>query len=185
MPRDRDEPAEQLDRYRHYLALLARLQLDPRLAGKVDLSGVVQQTLWEAHQARREFRDGSGSHLAAWLRQILAHNLADEVRKFQAAARDPARERSLHQALDASSSRLDAWLAADQSSPSQQAMRHEQSLALAAALVQLPDDQRMAIELHHLMGSPLAEVAFQMQRSKGAVAALLFRGVKRLRELMG
>jgi RNA polymerase sigma-70 factor (ECF subfamily) len=184
MPSEHDESAEQLDRYRHYLALLARLQLDPRLAGKVDLSGVVQQTLWEAHRARQEFRNGSGSHLAAWLRQILAHNLADEVRKFQAAARDPARERSLQEALDASSSRLDSWLAAKQSSPSQQAMRQEQAVALATALAELPEDQRLAIELHHLKGCPLVDVAFHMRRSKGAVAALLFRGVKRLRELM-
>src|SRR5687768_18479307 len=101
MVREHDEPAEQLDRYRQYVALLARLQLDSRLAGKVDLSGVVQQTLLEAHQARREFHQGSGSHLAAWLRQILAHNLADEVRKFQAAAREIDRERSLPEAIDA------------------------------------------------------------------------------------
>jgi RNA polymerase sigma-70 factor (ECF subfamily) len=184
MAPDRLETAEQLERYRQYLALLARLQLDPRLAGKVDLSGIVQQTLWEAQQARREFREGSGAHLTAWLRQILAHNLTDEVRKFRASARDPARERSLQAALDASSSRLEAWLAADQSSPSQQAMRQEQSVALAAALAQLPDDQRMAIEMHHLQARPLVDVAEHLGRSKGAVAALLFRAVKRLRELM-
>jgi RNA polymerase sigma-70 factor (ECF subfamily) len=152
--------------------------------GKVDLSGVVQQTLWEAHQARREFHEGSGSHLAAWLRQILAHNLTDEVRKFQAAARNPDRERSLQAALDASSLRLESWLAADQSTPSQCVARQEQSLALAAALALLPDDQRLAVELHHLKGCPLAEVAQHLGRSKGAVAALLFRGIKRLRELM-
>ena len=179
-----DNTADQLEQYRQYLALLARLQLDPRLAAKVDVSGVVQQTLLEAHQSRREFDQGTGSHLAAWLRQILAHNLADEVRKFQAAARDIARERSLNAAIEASSSRLNSWLAAEQSTPSQQVMAQEQLLALAAALAQLPDDQRLAIELHHLRELPLAEVAGQMQRSKGAVAALLFRGVKRLRELM-
>ena len=86
--------------------------------------------------------------------------------------------------LSFTSLRLGSWLASDQSTPSQQAMRHEQLLALAAALARLPDEQRQAIELHHLRGLPLAEVAVQMQRTKGAVAALIFRGVKRLRELM-
>ena len=47
-----------------------------------------------------------------------------------------------------------------------------------------PADQRQAVELHHLQGSSLAEVAHHLGRSKGAVAQLLFRGLRRLRELL-
>src|SRR5262245_7044920 len=58
-----------LERYRQYLALIARLQLDPQWAGKVDLSGVVQQTLFEAHVDQGQFKgDESGARLA-WLRR--------------------------------------------------------------------------------------------------------------------
>jgi RNA polymerase sigma-70 factor, ECF subfamily len=172
------------ERYREYLGLLARLQLDPRLQGKVDLSGVVQQTLLEAHRAGSRAADGSDERQTAWLRQILAHNLQDEIRKFATRARDVDRERSLEAALDESSSRVGAWLVAEQSSPSQQAVRNEQLLALADALARLPADQREAVELHHLKGRPLTEVARHMGRSKGAVAALLFRGLRKLRELL-
>ncbi len=172
--------ADDLESYRDYLHLLARLQLDPRLRGKVDLSGVVQQTLLEAHQSPSP---GAGPP-TVWLRRILANNLTDEVRKLTTAARDVDRERSLEQALHASSARIEGWLAAEQSSPSQRAMRDEEVSQLAAALAQLPDDQRTAVELHHLQGLPLAEVAAQLNRTKGATAALLFRGLKKLRGLL-
>jgi RNA polymerase sigma-70 factor (ECF subfamily) len=175
----------EFERFRDYLALLARWQLAPQLRGKVDLSGLVQQTLLEAHQARDRLADQPSAARAAWLRCALANNLRDEVRKLATAARDVGRERSLEAALDQSSARLEAWLAADQSSPSGQAQRHEELLRLAAALAALPEDQRRAVELHHLQGQPLAEVAAELRRSKGAVAQLLFRGLKKLRELMG
>src|SRR5437773_1176713 len=108
------ERSIRLERYREYLALLARLQLDARLQGKVDLSGVVQQTLLEAHRA----------------------------------------------------------------------MRNEELLRLANAMAQLPEDHRRTVELHHLKGLALKDIAAEMGRTKGAVAALLFRGLKKLRELL-
>jgi RNA polymerase sigma-70 factor (ECF subfamily) len=175
----------EFERFREYLALLARWQLAPHLRGKVDLSGVVQQTLLEAHQALERLRDQPEDAQAAWLRQALANNLRDEVRKLGTAARDVGRERSLEASLDQSSARLEAWLAADQSSPSGRAERQEDLLRLAAALATLPEDQRRAVELHHLQGRPLAEVAAELGRSKGAVAQLLFRGLQKLREIMG
>ena len=175
--------ADDMERYRDSLHLLARLHLDPQLRGKVDLSGVVQQTLLEAYQARPQL-PAAGAGPPAWLRRILVNNLTDEVRKWTAAARDVKRERSLEQPLGGSSVRIEAWLAAEQSSPSQRAMREEEVTHLVAALAQLPDDQRTAVELHHLQGLPLAVVAARLNRTKGATAALLFRGLKRLRQLL-
>src|SRR5262249_34901467 len=118
---------------------------------------------------------------AAWLRKALAHNLADEMRKLRAAARDVVRERSLEASLEESASRLEAWLVAEQSTPSQQAQRNERVLRLAEALARLPENQRRAVELHHLQGRSLAEVADAMGRTKEAVAALLHRGLENLR----
>jgi len=184
MPKEPSGPDQELERFRDYLSLLARLQLDAKLQGKVDLSGVVQQTLLEAHQALAQFPDRNDALRAAWLRQILANNLRDEIRKLSTAARDADRECSLEAAIEASSSRVGAWLAATQSSPSQQAIRQEELLALAHALARLPADQRRAVESHHLKGIPLADVAWQLGRSKGAVAQLLFRGLNNLRVVM-
>ena len=172
----------ELERFREFLSLLARLQLDPRLRGKVDLSGVVQQTLLELHQTFDRFRAWDEVQKAAWLRKTLAHNLIDEVRKLRTAGRDVAREQPLEAQLERSSARLEAWLAADQTSPSQRVVRQERLLRLAEALARLPEDQRTAVELHHLRGYAVAEIARQMGRSDGAVGALLVRGLKKLRD---
>ena len=48
---------------------------------------------------------------------------------------------------------------ADQTSPSQIVLRSERARRLADALSELPEDQRVAVELHHLSGFKLAEVA--------------------------
>jgi len=179
---DSFQPA--LERYREYLRLLARLQIDPRLRAKVDESDLAQQTLLLAHAKWQQFRGKTEAELAAWLRQILANNLAGAYRRFGAEARNVARERSLEAAVDESSARLEAWLAADQSSPSGTLLRQEELRRLADALAQLPAPQREAVELHHLRGLSVAETAQLMSRTRPAVMGLIFRGLKRLRELL-
>jgi RNA polymerase sigma-70 factor (ECF subfamily) len=175
----------ELERYRDYLRLLAGLQLDPRLRGRIDASDMVQQTFLQAHQALGGFRGTTDGELAAWLRQILARNLAHAIRDHgRDRRRDVGRERSLEAALDASSVRLEGWLAAEQSSPSQQADRNEQLLRLAGVLAGLPEAQREAIVLHYWQGWTTVEIGQHLERTPAAVAGLLKRGLKELRRQM-
>ena len=71
-----------LHRFREYLTFLARLQTAGRSNAKLDVSGIVQQTLLEAHQAIAQLEALSEERQTAWLRQALANNLADELRKL-------------------------------------------------------------------------------------------------------
>ena len=172
--------ARRLEAFRPYLGLLARWRLDPALAGKVDLSGVVQQTLYEAAELLQRDPEGEDA-VEPLLRRLLANNLADEARRALALKRDAGRERSLEEALPQSSARLQDFLAAEQSSPSGRAERSEDLARLAAALEALPQAQRQAIEIHYLRGESLEEAARQLGRSKPAVAGLLRRGLEALR----
>jgi RNA polymerase sigma-70 factor (ECF subfamily) len=173
-----------LERYRSYLHLLARLHLDPRLRGKLDPSDLVQQTLLQAYRGLEQFRGRSQAELMAWLRQALANCLGNALRDFTRQRRDVGRERSLEQALDASSARLGAWLAAEQSSPSHKAAEQEQAVRLAEALAELPQAQREALILQHWYGWSLAQIGAELGRSPGAVAGLIKRGLQRLREIL-
>jgi RNA polymerase sigma-70 factor (ECF subfamily) len=174
----------ELERFRSYLLLLARNHFPRQLQGKLAVSDVVQQTLLEAHRRQAQFRGQSEAELAGWLRKMLACDLADAVRALGRARRDAGRERSLEAAFDESSSRLEGWLAAGYSSPSQRAVRQESFLQLARALEQLSEDQRRAVELKHLQGQTVAAIAGAMGRSETAVGGLLRRGMARLRELL-
>jgi len=171
-----------LEKYRRYLAFLARMNVDPRLSAKVDLSGIVQQTLFEAHQDLGRWKSLPSDEQMAFLRRILAHNIQDEVRKVKAGKRDVQREQSLEQAFENSSLRLMNWVAIDASSPSMKMNKAERALQLAAALERLPEAQREALVLQHWEGRSLADIASHMQRTPAAVAGLLKRGLRQLRE---
>src|SRR5262245_15510060 len=167
-----------LDRYRNYLTLLARLQISRRLQSKVDPADLVQDTFLKAHRHFAQFRGSSEGELTAWLRQILALNLANLVRSFYGTqSRDIRLEQALVDDLDQSSRAWDLGLMAPQSSPSQRAARREEAVLLADALGRLPPDYSEVIVLRHLEGLTFPEVARRMGRSLDSVEKLWIRAL--------
>jgi len=174
--------------YRAYLRLLARSLL--RGAGpardKVDASDVAQEVLLQAHQALDQFRGETEEELMGWLRAILASKVADVVRHFGRKKRDAALERRYLETLNESSVRLARIVPSDRTSPTQHLARKDDALRLAEALSTLPDEQREAIELHHVAGLSVAECAEALGRSRASVAGLVRRGLAALRgQLVG
>jgi RNA polymerase sigma-70 factor (ECF subfamily) len=181
---DPSSPPLELEHFRSYLRLLARMQLPPRLSPKLDASDIVQQTMLQAYLALGEFRGHTKAEMGGWLRQILARNLAHAARDFACEKRDAGREVQLAAAIDQSSARLEAWLAAEQTSPSEHAERNDQLLHLAAALEGLPEEQREAVELHYWQGWTLARIAEHQGRTPASVAGLVHRGLAKLRDVL-
>jgi RNA polymerase sigma-70 factor (ECF subfamily) len=169
------EPGRPLEAFREYLNLLARVQISAGLRGRLDASDLVQQTLLKAHANRDQFRGTTDAERAAWLRAILANQVRDACRQL---GHEPVRS------VEDTSLRFEAWLAAEDLSPSQRLGMNERLLALATTMAGLPEDQRLALELHHLQGLSVVAVAQRMGRSTSSVAGLLHRGLKALRQTL-
>ena len=82
------------------------------------------------------------------------------------------------------SAALGAILAADQTTPSAAAERHEGAMRIAAAMMSLPEAQRRALELRYIRGLPVAEIGRELGRTPVAVAGLIKRGTQALREVL-
>lgn len=172
-----------LRHYEPWLKVLAQTQVESRFQAKFDPADIVQQTMLEAVRAFPGFRGTTGAEFTAWLRQILAHALAHEIRRYAGTQkRDLARERSLDETLDEASRRFGDLLAASGTSPSQQAVKNERELQLARLLDSLPADHREVLILRHLEGLTHEEIALRLGRKPGAVRMLWVRALARLRE---
>lgn len=173
-------------RCRQYVQLLARAQVETWMRGKVDASDLVQQTLLEAHRGFHNFRGGTEAEWLAWLRQILAHNTQDFVRRYrQTDKRDVGRETPLEAAADGwSGGFLLEPPDGAQETPSQVLCHKEQEIELANAIAQLSPDHQEVIFLRNLQRLPFEEVAQRMNRSRPAVQMLWLRAIRRLEELL-
>lgn len=178
-----DERTTWLVRHEAYLKMLAGLEIDSRFQGKFSASDAVQQTLLEAWRGWENFRGHTEAERMAWVRGILAHQLAHLARHFAGVQkRDVSRELSLDASLAQSSQRLDQLLAAGGPSPSAVAVAAEQRLRLAEVLERLPEDYRQVILLRNLQDLPYEEIARRMGRGTGAVRMLWVRALTHLRE---
>jgi RNA polymerase sigma-70 factor (ECF subfamily) len=173
--------SEHLEDFRSYLLYLARKHLDQAVQGKLAPSDLVQQTLVQALEDAPRFRGSSDAQIAAWLRCILANLINNARRDLNAGKRDVKRERSLEEALTASSVRLMTFLVANQPSPSERAEVNEQTLRLTQALEDLPERQREAVTLHYLHDWTVDQLASHLNCTAAAVGGLLKRGLSGLR----
>jgi RNA polymerase sigma-70 factor (ECF subfamily) len=174
-----------LKSYGSYLTLIARMQIGKRLQAKLDEDDVVQETFLEAHRQFPNFRGTSEGELTAWLRTILAGQIALALRRYLGTqGRDMHLERELNVQLDQSSRLLDRGLVGSGTTPSQNVSRREQSVLLAQALDRLPADYREVIVLRHLEQLSFADVSAKMNRSGDSVQKLWVRALKALRQTM-
>jgi RNA polymerase sigma-70 factor (ECF subfamily) len=184
---DNQSLGQLLELYRSYLGLLARLQMKPinrAMRSKFSSSDLVQETFLHAHAAFPKFRGQTEDELLAWLRRILANQLATFGRRYGTRQRDIDLEEHFGDELDRSSQALSQQIPADQSTPSEAAVQHEQAVALANALDRLSLDHREVILLRNIESLTFPEVAARMERTLDSVKSLWARAFCKLREAL-
>jgi RNA polymerase sigma-70 factor (ECF subfamily) len=180
--RDHDALGRLFEEYRDYLGLIARLQIDRRLQGKVSTSDVVQETFFQAKRGFSQFRGTTERELTVWLRRILAARLANWVRRYSTQRRSIGLEQQLNDELDLSAQRLAAPYHAKSDTPSEVASQRERAVLLANALQRLRPEYREVIVLRHLEGLPFSRVADRMGRTVDSVKSLWMRAFRTLQE---
>jgi len=182
---DRDALGSLLNRYRPYLRILALRYLDSGVRQRVDPSDVIQQTCLDIHRDIDGFRGEHEAEWIGWVRKILENNVNQIIRRHIQAQKRSVRKEVMIDKSSAAHRIQRAGPVSNESSPSQRVMRGEQAVRLAMLLGKLPEDQREALRLRYLEGKTLQQIAESITRTEMAVAGLLKRGLRSLRELGG
>lgn len=174
-----------LERYRKYLHLLARINLNRRLQAKLDASDIVQEAYLGAYRDFPKFRGGTEPEFTGWLRQVLANVLANVVRHYEKTQQRNVRlERNIVHDLNQSSVAMNLAFLATNATPSQVVSRREMGVFVAEALHELPYDQREVLVLRHFEELTFPLVAERMKRSIDSVKKLWPRALANLRQII-
>ena len=172
----------------HY-ARLSR-HIAPKLAGRLEklltVEDIVQETFIQAIRDIRKCQALTERSFAAWLNTIADHCLQDAVRKRNRKKRGGDRVEARGAGGDPLSSMADLveMLSDHGHTPSESAARHEAIQAVQVGIAGLPDDQREAVWLHHLVGKSIEETAAAMDRTPASVRGLLQRARQALRDAL-
>ena len=166
-----------IDRYRPYLLTVANEEGDSDLQAKLGASDVVQSACVDALQGFRNFRGRSSREMLNWLRQIVIFRLHGVRDEFQAGKRDIAAEAPRH----AGGHSFD-HLQSPVTPPGEAVVRNEERESLECALADLPDQDRLIIEMRHKEGLAFAAIARQIFMSEDAVRKRWSRAIQVLQK---
>ncbi len=172
-----------LSAQRAYLKVLARVEVGRHLQAKLDVSDIIQEVFLEAHKSFSRFEGTEEPQFIQWVRSILAHTIANTVRRyFGTQARDPRLEKQVAAGIDQSAVSLGGMLVDPGASPSQQVSRVEQTRLVSEALSRLLEDYQSVLILRHLEGLTFPKIAERMGKTVNSVEKLWLRGLAQLKK---
>ncbi len=142
------------------------------LADHAEAEEVIQDVFVQVWEKAAAFDPLLGSPFQ-WAFGITRHRAIDRLRNRQ------RRARLIEELLEKGAAEAPA-----SASPDAEAVEVESAASVRGALVNLPDDQRQAIELSFFAGMTHAEIATALNEPLGTVKARIRRGLLKLREAL-
>lgn len=173
--------------YRGRLRRMVALRLDRRLQGRVDPSDVIQESFIDAARRLPEFVKNPSVPFFVWLRRLTGQRLMEQHRRHLGAqARDVSREVSIYHGAfpEATTADLAANLMGEFSSPSQAAIRIEQTKRLQEALDSLEPIDREILVLRHFEQLTNGEASQVLGLDKSAASKRYIRAMVRLKDVL-
>ncbi len=183
---DGEAVAALLDRDRDRLRRMVEARLDRRLRTRVDVSDVLQDVTLEAARRLPRYTERREMPFFLWLRFLTAQHMAELCRRHLGAdLRDVRRETDGEVLYGASSADcLAAQFAAEQTSPTQAAVRAERRMLVEHALAQLEPADREVLSLRHFEQLSNLEVARELGLEPSAASKRYLRALTRLRGMI-
>lgn len=143
-----------------------------------DAEDLVQETFAKAYAAFHQYQPGT--NLKAWMYRILTNTYINSYRKKQ---REP-KQADTEQIEDYQLHRADSHSSSGGRSAEDVALDHLPDSDVKRALLQIPEDFRLAVYLADVEGYAYKEIAQIMDTPIGTVMSRLHRGRRQLRDLL-
>jgi RNA polymerase sigma-70 factor (subfamily 1) len=163
------------DRHLPKLRQSVRARLPVSIRARFGESDIVQEAYLSAFRSLPQFEDRGEGSFARWLRGVLEHTVADEVRRHTTVAKRDARRE-----VNMETNGAGDVAACEQRTPSAEAASNEASDSLRATVATLTEDHRTVVRLVHDEGLTLVVAAERMNRSPDAVRKLYGRALVQL-----
>ena len=179
--------AELIARHRDRLKRMVAVRMDHRLQGRVDPSDVIQEACLVASKQISNYAANPSLPFYLWLRWIAGQRLIDQHRRHLGAQiRGVNREVSLYHGAfpETTSEDLAAQLMGRLCTPSQEAIRIEQTIALQEAFNSLEPIDREILALRHFEQLSNGEAAAVLGIDKSAASKRYGRALRRLKDVL-
>lgn len=173
--------------HRTRLKCMISMRMDRRLQGRIDPSDVIQEACLVASKHIGEYATQGNMPFYLWLRWIAGQRLMDQQRRHLGSkAREVNREIALYHGPfpESTCAGMAVQILDRLDSPSEDAIRLEQSAKLQEALDQLEPIDREILALRHFEQLTNGEAAHLLGLDKSAASKRYARALIRLRDIL-